>query len=124
MKLKMSFISIIFALLIVFILYKLYFKPSKESAGVARTSIHKAKTAVLDTDLVSVRQAVSMFYNEKGRLPESLKELTPTYLRYIPIDPWGQEYRYEKGDNSYKIISAGKDKYFNTSDDIIKEFTE
>ncbi len=124
MKLKMSFISIIFALLIVFILYKLYFKPNKDSAGVAKSSIHKAKTAVFDTDLVSIRQAISMFYNEKGRLPETLKELTPQYLRYVPVDPWGQEYKYEKEENSYKIISAGEDKYFNTKDDIVKEFAE
>ena len=124
MKLKTSFISIIFALLIIFILYKLYFKPSKESEGVAQTSIHKARTAVYDTDIVSIRQAITMFYNEKGRLPETLSELTPNYLRYVPVDPWGQEYKYEKDENSYKIISAGKDKYFNTSDDIVKEFAE
>lgn len=44
------------------------------------------------------------------------------YLDKIPIDPWGNAYRYvypaKKNPETYEITSAGKDGKFDTKDDI------
>ncbi len=126
MKARMSFVSIIVALLILFFVYKFYLAPSKEegSKTVVKSSMEKASVAAIDTDINMITQAISMFHSEKGYLPDTLSEMVPNYLRSVPVDPWGQPYRYEKDGDSYKIISAGADKYFDTSDDIIRNFSE
>jgi len=126
MKARISFVSIIVALLILFFVYKFYLAPSKEEGGktVVKSSVEKASVAAIDTDINMITQAISMYYSEKGYLPDTLSEMVPNYLRSVPVDPWGQPYKYEKEGDSYKIISAGADKYFDTSDDIIRSFSE
>jgi len=126
MKARISFVSIIVALLILFFVYKFYLAPSKEEGGktVVKSSVEKASVAAIDTDINMITQAISMYYSEKGYLPDTLSEMVPNYLRSVPVDPWGQPYKYEKEGDSYKIISAGADKYFDTSDDIIRTFSE
>lgn len=122
----MSFISIIVALLIIFVVYKFYLSPSKKEANktIVKSSMEKASTAAISTDITMIQQAISLYYSEKGELPETLSELVPNYLRNVPVDPWGNYYKYEKEGDSYKIISAGMDRYFNTPDDIIRSFSE
>jgi len=126
MKVRMSFVSIIVALLILFVVYKFYLAPSKKEGGknIVKSSMEKASDAAISADISMIRQAISLYYGEKGYLPETLSEMVPNYLRHVPVDPWGQYYRYEKEGDSYKIISAGADKYFGTSDDIVESFSE
>lgn len=48
-----------------------------------------------ETDVVKIRSAVDQFYIAKGMYPANLKELLPTYLQSIPLDPKsGAEYSY------------------------------
>jgi hypothetical protein len=48
-----------------------------------------------ETDVVRIRSAVDQFYIAKGIYPANLKELLPTYLQAIPLDPKsGAEYTY------------------------------
>jgi len=53
-----------------------------------RTSIKRAREAVLKDDLYTMRSVIDEFTVDKQRPPESLQELVDAgYLHRIPIDP-------------------------------------
>ena len=52
------------------------------------SSIDKSKEAVLRENLNQMREAISRYYADKGKYPESLDALaTEKYLRGVPLDP-------------------------------------
>lgn len=52
--------------------------------------------------------ALKAYKDERGRLPESLRELVPGYLPYVPLDPFdGNQLRYSK--EKRVIYSLGED---------------
>jgi len=51
-------------------------------------SLDKSKEAVLKENLFQMREAISRYYADKGKYPESLEGLaTEKYLRKVPLDP-------------------------------------
>ena len=51
-------------------------------------SIDKSKEAVLKENLYQMREAISRYYADRGRYPESLEALVADkYLRSVPLDP-------------------------------------
>jgi general secretion pathway protein G len=51
-------------------------------------SVDKSKEAVLKENLHQMREAISRYYADKGRYPESLDTLaSDKYLRRVPLDP-------------------------------------
>ncbi len=88
----------------------------------------------------STSQAVELFYTQVNRYPgeDGLKELMEKpddekeakkwggpYIEQIPVDPWGEELKYEKIEvtedstgKPYHIWSTGPDKEDGTDDDI------
>ena len=51
-------------------------------------SIDKSKEAVLRENLNQMRDAISRYYADKGKYPESLEALaSEKYLRKVPVDP-------------------------------------
>jgi general secretion pathway protein G len=51
-------------------------------------SLDRSKEAVLKENLYQMRDAISKYYADKGKYPESLDSLmTDKYLRKIPLDP-------------------------------------
>lgn len=51
-------------------------------------SIDSSKEAVLKENLHQMREAISRYYADKGRYPESLEALAADkYLRRVPLDP-------------------------------------
>jgi general secretion pathway protein G len=48
----------------------------------------RAKEAVLKTNLREIRSNLEKYYADKGRYPATLEELTPKYLKQVPIDPF------------------------------------
>ena len=48
----------------------------------------RAKEAVLKNNLKEIRDTLEKFYADKGHYPATLEELTPRYLKIIPIDPF------------------------------------
>jgi general secretion pathway protein G len=51
-------------------------------------SIDKSKEAVLRENLNQMRDAISRYYADKGKYPESLDALAAEkYLRGVPLDP-------------------------------------
>src|SRR5947207_14142262 len=52
------------------------------------SSVDKSKEAVLKENLNQMRDAISRYYGEKGKYPESLEALAAErYLRQVPLDP-------------------------------------
>jgi general secretion pathway protein G len=51
-------------------------------------SLDRSKEAVLKENLFQMREAISRYYADKGRYPESLDALaSEKYLRRVPVDP-------------------------------------
>lgn len=96
----------------------------------------KADRQKANSDLVALENALDMYRLDNGRYPTAEQGLNaliekPTtppiprhypeegYLRFLPQDPWGNDYRLVTGKRSrVEIISAGPDGEFNTPDDI------
>ena len=52
------------------------------------SSVDKSKEAVLKENLNQMRDALSRYYADKGKYPESLETLVgDKYLRRVPLDP-------------------------------------
>jgi hypothetical protein len=73
------------------------------------------------TNLTSLERAIDFFIAQNDRTPNDLREVqTFSHSVYVESDAWGNSIKYERiSDFKYRLISAGKDKTFNTEDDII-----
>ena len=47
----------------------------------------KARETILKEDLRQMRKMIDQYSADKEKLPSSLEDLTPDYIREIPIDP-------------------------------------
>ena len=69
-------------------------------AGIAvvqvKNSVRKAEEAALMKNLHDMRTAIDNFYADKQRLPSSLEELVPNYIRKIPPDPITDQVDWEE----------------------------
>lgn len=53
-----------------------------------RQSVVKAREAVLQQDLATMRDVLDQYRADRGKYPPSLKEIvTAGYLRAVPVDP-------------------------------------
>jgi general secretion pathway protein G len=59
-----------------------------------RNSIKKAKIAKAISDISIIYKSIILYETDNDKLPDTLEELSPTYLRKIPLDPWGEKYQY------------------------------
>ncbi len=75
-------------------------------------------------NMLSLKTAIFMFTAEEGRTPKDLQELKKYGgLRGADLDAWGTAIKYERlADEHFRLTSAGKDKTFYTSDDIVEEY--
>jgi general secretion pathway protein G len=52
------------------------------------SSVDKSKEAVLKENLFQIRDAISKYYGDRGKYPETVEALaTEKYLRRVPVDP-------------------------------------
>ena len=72
----------------------------------------------------TVGDGIIAFTESVGHPPDRLEALRSTngIVWVLPannfIDPWGMPYRYSKGKRTLEVRSSGKDKKFETKDDI------
>lgn len=84
-------------------------------------ALSRVREKMTRTNLASLEKAIDLFIAQNDRTPDNLREVQ-TFSRsvYAESDAWGNPIKYEKiSDFKYRLISAGKDKTFNTEDDII-----
>jgi len=70
---------------------------------------------------------VLLYQSKTGRWPERLAELTPDYLRTVPLDPWGRQLVYmEKkgGKGGFLLATLGSDGASGGSGEAIDMFIE
>jgi len=61
-----------------------------------RSSVVRAREAVLKENLFQIRDAISKYYTDKQKYPASLDDLvTDKYLSKIPIDPMNNTRQWE-----------------------------
>jgi len=70
-------------------------------------------------DMRGFEQGIELYRLDKGRLPESLAQLVPSYLREVRRDPWGHEYLYRQTPLGFELFSHGPDGAPGGGDDII-----
>jgi hypothetical protein len=120
MKIKGFLVILLLVVIVVVFLYVL--KPGGKSGLKEQVdAFAKVKQKTTRTNLTSLEKAIDLFIAQNGKVPKDLKEMQ-TFSRsvYVDTDAWGNKIRYERiSDENYRLISAGKDKAFNTDDDII-----
>lgn len=73
-------------------------------------TFHKAANFHALQRLAQVAIALRLYRQEKGRYPETLRELVPRYLPSVPLDPFdGKPLRYKRLRNGFKVWSIGQD---------------
>jgi hypothetical protein len=77
--------------------------------SLSRVVVRDASNQAL-VELVTCALAVERFRLAEGRLPTSLKELTPRFLNAVPADPFdGNPVRYRRLTSGYVIYSVDSD---------------
>lgn len=96
-------------------------KAGKENIVKEVKVYRQAEVDLTKANMVSLEKVIASFLAQEGRTPDSLKELRAFQVMVTAtLDAWGTAIKYEKvSDDNFRLISAGKDKAFNTSDDII-----
>ena len=81
----------------------------------------QAELELTKVNMASLERVIVAFIAEEGRTPGDLRELRALHgLLSTNLDAWGTAIKYERlSDESFRLISAGKDKAFNTADDVV-----
>jgi hypothetical protein len=120
MKIKGFLVIFLLVVILVFFLYVVK-RDGKSRLKGQVDSFAEVKEKTTRTNLSSLEKAIDIFIAQHGRIPDDLKEIqTFGPSVYVDTDSWGNKIKYEKiSDTSFRLISAGKDKAFNTDDDIV-----
>jgi hypothetical protein len=99
-------------------------REGKEQLPVQVKAYREAELQATKANMLTLKTAIFMFTAEEGQTPKDLNELKKFGgLRGANLDSWGTPIRYKRlSDQNFRLISAGKDKIFDTSDDIILEY--
>ena len=98
------------------------------SSGVHLPSGSRLERSAL-AQMAGIAGAIDLWTIEHRTLPSSLEQLAEPsprsgelYLTKLPVDPWGQDYRYlvvNPARRTYELRSAGADGRFSTADDVV-----
>lgn len=117
---KKGFLAVfIVATAIVFLLWVA--KTGKQRIIPEVEKYRQAELELTKVNMTSLERVIVGFIAEEGRTPNDLRELRALRaLLSANLDAWGTAIKYERlSDENFRLISAGKDKAFNTSDDIV-----
>ncbi len=88
---------------------RLYILSGASLPSLSKVAIREAFTQA-HVNLVRTALALERFRHAQSRLPEALNELTPQFLRAVPIDPFGgAPLRYHRLTKGYVIYSIDSD---------------
>lgn len=121
---KMKGFLVIFLLVVILVFFLYVAKQGGKSRLKEQVdAFAEVKEKTTRTNMTSLEKAIDLFIAQQGRVPTELREIqTFGPSIYVDSDSWGNKIKYERiSDSSYRLISAGKDKTFNTDDDIVIE---
>jgi hypothetical protein len=84
----------------------------------------QAEADLTRANMQALQKIVIAYMSSEGRSPRSLQDLRNfNALVGGALDAWGTSIRYERiSDESFRLVSAGKDRLFGTADDIILDY--
>jgi hypothetical protein len=117
---------LIVLVLAVAIVYLIWFSKSGEKTHLEQQvdRFVQAKEDLTRVNMQSLQKIILSYIAGEGQTPKSLQDLRNSRLLVGgTMDGWGKSIRYERlSDSSFRLISAGKDKTFDTEDDIILDY--
>lgn len=81
----------------------------------------QSKEASAHLELSKLTDGIEWYQRHEGRLPGSLQELVPEYVREVRPDPWGNAYVYSRTSETFEVRSAGPDHVSGTDDDVTRQ---
>jgi len=87
-------------------------------------AVNSAKNKLTETNMRSLQRVIEASIAVEGKIPEDLRRIRQGNPPIGEVfDAWGTSIKYEKlSEDSFRLISAGKDKVFNTPDDIVLDY--
>ncbi|MCX6575685.1 MAG: hypothetical protein NTV82_04750 [Candidatus Aminicenantes bacterium] len=117
---------LIVLILAVAIVYLIWFSKSGEKTHLERQvdRFVQAKEDLTRVNMQSLQKIILSYIAGEGQAPKSLQDLRNSSLLVGgTMDGWGKSIKYERlSDSSFRLISAGKDKTFDTEDDIVLDY--
>jgi len=122
MKTKGFLAVLVVAFAIVYFLW--WTKGGKEKFMDAVKVFNPTEQEMTKANMNSLAKEMLSFVAQAGKTPTNLKEFRMFQGTLSETsDAWGTTLKYERlSEEDFRIISAGKDKVFNTSDDIVLKF--
>jgi len=120
MKMKGFLALFLLVIVIVFFLFVLKTGKHKQLPGDIE-SFNDMKYKLTKTNMTTLERLITTYIANEGRTPSSLQALQGLYvISAARVDAWGTAIKYERiSDNDFRLISAGKDRVFNTKDDLV-----
>ncbi len=122
MKIRGFLVVIVLGAGIVYLLWMM--KGGKEQLPKEVKAYSEMGLELTRVNMANLKTAIFIFTAEQGRTPKNLKELRAFSRQFgATLDSWGTAIKYERlsGEN-FRLISAGKDRTFNTADDLVSEY--
>jgi len=122
MKIRGLFIILLLAMVIVYFLF--FAKAGKKSyIEATQDANERIRTELTQVNMATMQKAIDYFIATEGEAPADLKTLFAARLfSGDPSDGWGGPLKYERlSDSDYRLVAAGKDRTFDTEDDIVLE---
>lgn len=112
----------VLAVVIVYFLWMV--KAGKDKVVEEVKTFSEVKQEATKANMAALAREIHSFIAQQGRTPNSLKEFRTFHaLPVSALDAWGTVIKYEKlSDEDFRLISAGEDRNFNTSDDIALDY--
>jgi len=122
MKIRGALILLLLAMVIVYFLY--FAKAGKKSyIEATQDANERIRTELTQVNMGTMQKAIDYFIATEGQAPADLKTLFAARLfSGDPSDGWGTPLKYERlSDSTFRLAAAGKDRTFDTEDDIVLE---
>ncbi len=122
MKIRGALILLLLGMVIVYFLY--FAKAGKKSyIEATQDANERIRTELTQVNMATMQKAIDYFMATEGEAPADLKTLFAARLfSGDPSDGWGTPLKYERlSDSDYRLVAAGKDRTFDTDDDILLE---
>lgn len=122
MKMRGFFVLLFMAGLIYFALWMV--KGGKDKVVKEIKVLDRTQVELTKVNMTSLQKAIISFTIQRDRTPNNLKELRLVVVsRFGHSDAWGTPFKYKKlSGDKFRLISAGADKIFDTSDDIVVDY--
>lgn len=120
MKIKGFLALFLLVVVIVFFLFVLRAGKQKQLPGEIE-SFNQVKYKLTKANMTTLERLITTYIANEGHPPNSLRDLQGLYvISAARVDAWGTAIKYEKvSDSDFQLISAGRDRVFNTKDDIV-----